>query len=321
MTHRPTTAPLDKDLVFIASGGRTGTAFLGERLGLIIRGATSFHEPDLLDGISSRSWQAIRRFGFYHMVAGRLLGATGIRLLTQNYLAGKIDHPTAVAAVLKQRQAFYQSQPTSLVIESYYQWYGLLPVVREAFPEAKVVAIVRDPRTWVASWLHFGGHHDKKDKVRGLGMARLTPVMLGDQRYVALWDRMGTFERLCWDWYATYDLIHRFNTADDLCRLFKFEELFAPGGRMAELLSWMTVFGGRQYGVLPYDDLLGHRINASSNATRSEWLAWSPQRAASLQDICGPLMARYGYGQEPEWHALLSRAKQATSSPFALQPR
>ena len=321
MPHRPETAPLDKDLVFIVSGGRTGTAFFGERLNLIIRGASAFHEPDLLDGISARSLQAIRRFGFYHMVVGRLLGATGIRLLTQDYLAGKVDHRAAVAAVLKQRQAFYQSQPTSLVIEAYYQWYGLLPVIRDAFPNAKVVAIVRDPRTWVASWLRFGGHHDEKDKVRSLGLPRLSPAMLGDRHYADQWDQMGPFERLCWDWNAIYDLIQRFNARDDLCRLFKFEELFAPNEHMAELLSWITEFGARRYELFPYDDLLGFRINASSDRARVDWRSWSPQRAASLQEICGPLMARYGYGQELEWQALLGRAQKATASPFALQAR
>ena len=304
---------VNKDIVFIVSGGRTGTTLFGEALGSVIPEATSFHEPDLLDGISLRSWRAIRRFGLYHMVVGRLIGTTGVRNLAQSYLSNKLSREEAVRAVFSQRGAFYRAQPTPMVIEAYYQWYGLLPVLREAFPKAKIAGIVRDPRTWVSSWLRFGGHHDEADRVAAIGQSRLNPEMIGDRRFADQWNRMNKFERLCWDWQTIYRLIAEFDERDDLCSVYKFEEIFGNDLRMRQFLSWITTFGDHSYACRPHAEALNRVVNASSNLNRNDWPGWPPQQAATLARICEPIMSRFGYGEEPEWRALVTRGEKGRS--------
>ena len=120
----------EKHVAFIASGGRTGTFFFGEVLAEIIDDAFSVHEPDVLHGFSKRSWHAIRTFGFYQMVVGRLMGRTGIRNLTQKFLAGKMTIEDTVAAIHRHRDRYYARISQDYVIESYNQWYGILPRCR-----------------------------------------------------------------------------------------------------------------------------------------------------------------------------------------------
>lgn len=82
---------MTKDLVFIASGGRTGTQFFGDMLKTVIDDCWSEHEPDMLLGLNWRTYDQIRRFGFWHMVPGRLLGMTGVRSLGHKLLTGELS--------------------------------------------------------------------------------------------------------------------------------------------------------------------------------------------------------------------------------------
>jgi len=45
-------------------------------------------------------------------------------------------------------------------------------------------------------------------------------------------------------------------------------------------------------------------INASSSSGQG-WRRWEPNEARLVDEFCGPLMAKFGYGSEPEWRSLL----------------
>ena len=77
--------------VIIVSGGRTGTKYFGDLLGTLISDALSVHEPDVWKGFHRGSLERIKTFGIYHMIFGRLSGKTGIRNLSQKYLAKQIN--------------------------------------------------------------------------------------------------------------------------------------------------------------------------------------------------------------------------------------
>ena len=76
---------------FIVSGGRTGTQFLGDLLSEAIEDSYSEHEPDIIHGFDEGSLERLRRFGLWHMVVGRALGQSGVRVLGTRYLVGKDD--------------------------------------------------------------------------------------------------------------------------------------------------------------------------------------------------------------------------------------
>ena len=168
----------NKHFVFIVSGGRTGTTFLGNLLDKMIQDAFSVHEPDVFTGINKKTWQRLKTFGFYHMVLGRALGKTGIRNLSQKYQAGQLSDRYLFKNIQRHRKEYYLSITKTLVIESYHQWYGILPAIPKLFNQYRVVGIVRDPRDWVASWQnHHRALFGKQDLVRRLGYRRLDHKM------------------------------------------------------------------------------------------------------------------------------------------------
>ena len=198
---------MSKDLVFIASGGRTDTMFLGRQLGEIIPDAYSVHEPDIFHGlIDRRTWKNVRRFGLYHILIGRILKRTGARILGRAYALGELSHEQAVAKIRKSRAKYFAGLSAPLIIESNGQWTHLLPPLRNAFPEAKIICISRREEAWVRSWVNRGNRYTGHDKAGG---SRLTPVELGEMDG-ATWDAMSSEERIRWEWRYTDDLLRNF---------------------------------------------------------------------------------------------------------------
>ncbi|MEM9047953.1 MAG: hypothetical protein AAGC92_04475 [Pseudomonadota bacterium] len=114
-------------LVLNASGGRTGTQFFGDMLGRIVADCYSEHEPDMIAGFSRLSLARVRRFGRWHMVLGRALGRTGVRSLGQALLEGRIEPQICVERLRSGRVRLHAG--------------------------ARLAGVIRDPRSWIASWL------------------------------------------------------------------------------------------------------------------------------------------------------------------------
>lgn len=313
---------VSKDLVFIVSGGRTGTTFFGNALNNIIEDCYAVHEPDLMpdfrkSGIG-KIVRRVRTFGLYHMVIGRLRGETGVRNLARKRLSNQHggDSETIQQAIRKHRNFFYAGVTPSLVVESYSQWYGLLPEIRKVYPDAKVVAIIRDPRDWIKSWLNYEGHHDSRDMVLLAGQSRLSPAMIGDHEWADRWSKMSVFQKLCWDWKTIYGLIDDFTQRDDLTAVFRFEDLFDAGrpDMRRTFLDFVTTHGDRCYVYRDSNALFGQHINASSGKT-ADWTSWSTADARFLEQMCGDLMARYNYGTESAWRAKVNGVENTGGAP------
>ncbi|NBC21594.1 MAG: hypothetical protein GVY06_11220, partial [Alphaproteobacteria bacterium] len=288
---------MDKDLAYIVSGGRTGTKYFGEMLCDFIPEAYSVHEPDLLDVEDPRKLLGqIRTFGLWHMVFGRLMGKTGIRTLATRHLAGKVsDEIQFLERVRAQRASYYDSLESPLIIESYSQWYGLLPQIRELYPDARIVGIIRDPRDWVVSWLNHGRRHDGRDRVTLFGQKRLTPVMVGEADLVPDWEALTPFERLCWDWRIVNNTIVDFCDQDEASRIYRFEDLFLgeDDTAMRDLINFVAQHPSRTY-EHTYDAQL-RRQKVNTRASRAErWPQWTPEQVQHLEKMCQPLMSRFG---------------------------
>ncbi len=253
----------EKDLVFITSGGRTGTTFFGEKLSGMIDDCFSVHEPDLKYGWRDRrTWQNIYTFGVWHMLIGRALGRTGALPTALRYHTGALSHDDAVSRIHVSRAGYHMKKKETLIVEANPQWGPILPLLRGAFPKAKIVAITRDQDTWVRSWLKRGTRHTPRDPVSPA--KRLTAVTLRDPKYAVKWPTMTADERLRWEWRFVNEQMKNFAREDSLTKLYSYEELFlSDGAAMQDLLGFVTTHDGRRYEHHFDPSMLSERINAA----------------------------------------------------------
>lgn len=253
---------MDKDLVFIVSPGRTGTMFFAHSLPLMIDGAFAAHEPDVNHGWRDPAvWQKIQEFGLYHMIFGRVLGLTGTRNLAAAYRIGRLTHHEAVQRARKSRERYFSRRKESLIIEANMQWPLLLPVLRDAFPGAKVVCITREQSTWIKSFQRHGGRYDRTDRVR---RSRINPVMLGEAS-ASDWGAMSQAEKLAWEWSLMTTALTQFASTDANARLFTYEDLFlSDDSSMKDLLFFVADHGEQKYRVSFDPAVMQNRVNASS---------------------------------------------------------
>jgi hypothetical protein len=296
----------DKRLVFIVSGGRTGTKFFAVQLGRLFDDVLAVHEPDTLSTSFAETAGKIRTFGFRHMIVDRLLGRTGIRQLSEAFLSKELSADEAVRCMQAARKSYYALVPHPTIIESNYAWYGLVTLLGTAFDNVKVLSIVRDPRDWVRSQMNWGSQFGARDWAYRFGFGKLNPARLGDTEYAAAWSSMGRFSRLCWLWRTIY------NALNDASRLpfvhtERYEDLFLDAKNLLRLkrtLEFLFDEGGREIPPLE-STFVRERIHGNLSYTFPRWQEWTNEQASQLQEICGALMQEYGYGGEPEWRSLL----------------
>ncbi|MEM6475790.1 MAG: hypothetical protein AAF687_06455 [Pseudomonadota bacterium] len=290
---------MTKNLVFIASGGRTGTNFFGDQLRECIADCWSEHEPDMFAGISELTAERIRRFGLKHMILDRVVGKTGLRILGTKYMLGQMSFDDAAAQLRKERASYHADIEQSLVIESYCRWWMFAGDVQRIFPGSKTVAVVRDPRTWIASWQ---SHHPRMGYVpwsHHFPPGPLTPAKMGDKKNATRWEAMGPVGRLAWHWNVINTTLADAAERDDSTRLFKFEDLF--GGNetvLRELADYCSTFEDRSYDVTSTAALHQPKKNASK-AGCDDWTRWSEGEKALVNEICGATMKRCGYEPLP----------------------
>lgn len=283
-----------RDLVFIASGGRTGTMFLGDLLSAAIPDSWSEHEADVWDGFSATSLRRVRDFGLWQVVVGRALGRTGVRALGTYFHAGERDFASCAARLREERQAYHRRVTQSLLIESFGSWWPFAGRIGEIFPGAKTVGVIRDPRHWIASKVQHRANHAERHWVYRFPPGPLTPARVGEGKWAARWDSMGRIGQLAWEWAAINQRLADGEAMDPAMRLFRFEDLFGPGTpAMPALLEFVTDFGDHRYPASAIPDTRERR-NQSGNAG-AEWEAWSEEEKALVDELCGPLMDRFGY--------------------------
>lgn len=252
----------EKDLVFIVSPGRTGTTFLGQILSQIIDDCHSTHEPDVKYGfLEKRTWRNIRTFGLWQMVFGRVLGKTGAMATARHLHSRVISQAEAVSRIRQSRTSFHRQIKQSLIVEANYQWTPLLPELRGAFPDAKIICITRNRDTWVESWLKKGTRHNKRDPVSP--RKRLTPLSITSPD-AEKWRSMSTEEKLQWEWHFLNKHLNNFFESDPLSALFRYEDLFFDGGVSMRALLDFTVNHDQRCHRYHFDEnILSNRINSS----------------------------------------------------------
>jgi len=286
---------MSRHLVFIASGGRTGTKFLGDLLSDVIEDCWSEHEADMFDGFNALTMQRIRTFGLWHMVVGRGLGQTGLRGIGTRYLAGEQSLASCAEQIRNERKAYHRGLTKGLIVESYWRWWMFAGDVPAIFPGARTIGVVRDPRRWIASWLSHERSRGKQHWTYRLPPGPFTPERIGDAVWASRWDALSPVGRLAWEWRTINQRIADGAARDPELRIFRFEDIFAQASpAMAELVSFASDFPDHAYKTRSLEGFTRSPRNQSS-AEADAWRGWSNADKALVDDLCGDLMQRFGY--------------------------
>jgi len=207
------------------------------------------------------------------------------------------------------RKKMFENIDTSVILEANWQCSSLMDLIVAAFPGSKVVYVVRDPRSWICSWMSMERTaYSWRDLRSWFKNARLTPYHFEGDPSRHSWKRMTVFEKLCWLWAKENSYALECAERSDAIRIFRYEDLFSKMGNyetMGEMLEFITKFPcgfKAEWSLKP--ELLEQKVN-SRNGTFPGWNKWSDDQAKLLDTHCRPLMEKFGYGGEPEWQGKL----------------
>lgn len=261
-------------LVFVVSTGRTGTTYLARAAGEL--GAEGCHEP----------------------------GPWWLRHYSNAYASGHLRRDRAVRALRDHRVGIGVEGP---YLEASCLLYGLVEPLLTAFPDARVVQVVRDPRTYIRSGLAWGAYRFGGRPLNLAPYRRLAPPQFHpwDLRTRARWVLDDQFARLAWAWSAMNEAMRTQGAGYDRFRTVRFEDLTDPEegpGHLAALAADL----GLEPSPGQLADLTGTRVNPSGADDTDDWRSWSAERLHLLRDRTGAEAAAYGYPVVEEVDRLLA---------------
>lgn len=286
---------MSEHFTFIASGGRTGTNFFGDQLRLCLEDCWSEHEPDMFAGFSSLTADRIRRFGLHQVVTGKALGLAGLRMHGTKFLTGAMDLESATATLRQERASYHRDTPAGLLVESYCRWWMFAGHINTIFPGANIIGVVRDPRSWIASWMSHNPRHGYVPWTHYFPPGPVSPARLDDRLNAQRWEQIGPIGRLAWHWNCVNSRLLSAKDSGDTMRIFKFEDLFSGNDKpLEELATFAGSFPDKSYAIKSLEPLRRPKKNAS-NANADDWMQWAPTERALVDEIAGETMAQCGY--------------------------
>ena len=262
-------------MVVILSTGRTGTQALAHYFNTCYDHVTALHEP-----------KPTRHF----------------RVMSNRAVTGRLPKDTAVGALVRSRRRLVEKITRPVYIESNWYLYGFLEPLREVFGRPRILHVVRDPRTFIPSYLNFGTFRGLKRVA-----ARFLPYWyLKPEQYQPnppkTWNQMAEPERLAWHWHVVNREIDR---AADLYGpdylLVRYEDLFpkqfgeAGPPALQPMLDWIGLPPSEKLVELMRDK----KLNASPNRGFPKWEQWDEPTRQAVLSMCGEQMRRYGYDLAP----------------------
>ena len=293
----------DRRKVFIISAGRTGTTFLGRKLGGLFSGCLSVHEPDAihfrdLDHPSEVVDHIRGHGGFFRQIVLKMLGRTGARNLSLLRLQRRISREETISRLARDRQ-WLNDLEWSIYVEANHQLHGLIDDLA-SIPNSRVVLIVRHPEPWIQSWLNYThswyGPKDWLQRIDVLGAKRMAPRHVGEES--PNWKSLSQAERLAWLWNFMHRRFHSASRSHQhLVQILKFEELFEQRDPAAidRLIRTIDPECDTAEVARQLDLHLETRINssyASSNEVTRVLTSTEKERIAS---VCGDVAGRLGY--------------------------
>jgi len=254
---------MPEKIVFILSTGRTGTKALAE--GLANEETISPHQPPFSRALTVASNYAI---------CGRLPKGVVERLI----------------ALIRGPQIAHA--PCRYYIQAFALDHLPAKYFYERNPNFHVLHIVRDPRTFVPSYLNW-----IKTRKKSFIANRLVPgwhpsgYLTGEMPWKE-WIRLKPYQKVCWQWvYKNRYLETAFQDKKRVARV-SFEDLFSAEG--PKVLKRALATAGIPYRDA-YDRVFAARKNVSRKRACPAWPQWPETARRELIRICGNAMKRYGY--------------------------
>jgi hypothetical protein len=259
--------------VFIISTGRTGTTFLAETLRRLE--ANAAHEP----------------------------GPRWLRLLSNAFVAGAISHDRTIELLKRARppEATFDVEASCLI-------YGLTTPILEAKPDAHVVHLIRDPRTYVRSAMNWGVHRPGGRPLNLIPYRRLAPSHLEGRTPTTLidWARSGQFARVCWTWQAMNRIMRDDGADQDRFTTIRMEDVFDSEIGYAGFVEILELAGLATPSSAQLGRILSESINAAPRQSFPHWEQWNETQLHLLVAECGDLADEYDYPVRAEVEALLA---------------
>ena len=183
------------------------------------------------------------------------------------YLSGKLTHPDAMEAF-----APFDTWDINVVVN--HKISTMLPVVKDVFPEAKIIWLIRDVRTFISSVMARNWYIPGKDK--GLyGAFRLpAPDYITDP-----------VAKCAWYWQYFNWRIQR-DMGDLPYMMVKMEEINERSGEIFDFLDYERPL-----------DLTTRTLNATGNKSKLvPWTQWSVEQFFEVDNHAGDIMEEH-YGE------------------------
>lgn len=216
-----------------------------------------------------------------------------LRLLSNRYLCHRVGRQRLIQAYVRARQGLFASMGERVYVESNNFLHGFLDVLDDVFDRPRIVHIVRDPRTYIRSWINFGVFSGLKGLAgRYLKYWLLKPELLTPQPAFR-WDAMPPQERIAWYWSALNRELNRGEQlfGDRYIRL-RFEDLFTADNQpMDKLAAWL----GLPPRSRPEATLAAEKVNKSRRNLCPPFEQWNRLTREKVLNQCRELMDLYGY--------------------------
>lgn len=255
---------MPEKVVFVLSTSRTGTKTLAE--GLKGDNILSPHQP------------AFSRI---------------LTVASNYYLHGWLPRCALEWLVKRLREPQIRRADCRYYVQVFSLDYLPAKIISQKYHNVYIIHIVRDPRTFVPSYLNWMHTRFRSFVANKLVLGwHPSGFFTGEVPWRA-WRRMDEFQRVCWQWvYKNQNLERLFGGTPRYMRV-RFEDLFLSENRQAVLKSVISFMG------IPYQDRFEIVYQKKKNYSRKTyfppWQEWSSERQEQLREICGHLMARYGY--------------------------
>ena len=254
---------MPEKIVFILSTSRTGTKTLAE--GLQNEEVLSLHQPPY-----SRILTIASNYYLHGWLPGTAL----------EWLVSRLREPQ----ILKADCRYY--------IQVFSLDYLPAKILSEKFQNIYILHIVRDPRTFVRSYINWMHTRFKSFVANKLIPGWHPSGYFTKEMPWQAWHNLDEFQRVCWHWkYKNTLLEDLFKSNQNYLRV-RFEDLFLTQSTatLKDCLSFVGIPYREEYTLM-----IGRSENASRKIYLSKWETWKPERKQQLLDICGNKMKDYGY--------------------------
>lgn len=249
---------------FILSTARTGTKALAE--GLAGPDVQSPHQPPF----------------------SRLLTVTGNFVLHGRMPRSVFER---LVRIIRIRQI--EAGKCRVYVQVFSLDYMAAEVVSRVYGDVRIAHIVRDPRTFVPSYMNWmRGRAASYVANKWVPSWHPSGYLTGEYSRLE-WRAMDELQRVCWHWSFKNRLIRDTLGRGPHYRCVRFEDLFMGEDRRSVLQDLVGFLD------IPFREEQTAIYRQAKNASRKgycpSWTEWSTRRQEQLIELCAAEMVRYGY--------------------------